>query len=104
MFYGAMMASEDTESQKKGIVCVIYALQLEQNLRGSQGTSRLQTMAGILRVLPLSVVSIHFCYENLAWMPVMSVFQMSCHYFLQLRIRTHFGEFCCCPTCMLRLR
>ena len=93
MFYVAMMVSEDVEAQRKGVVGVLHALQRDQQLRGSGGLTRVQNLANTITALPMSVVTLHFGYESLAWMPAVAAARVSCDLFLQLRFRAHYGEY-----------
>ena len=85
------MCSEDVETQRKGAVLVLYALNQQQKVRGSKVSKGIRKIAESASALPTAIVGVHWCYENLAWMPALSVAQISCNLFLQLRFRAHFG-------------
>ena len=87
-----MVLSEDLETQRRGAVGIIYTLNQQQTKKGFEGRNKIQDISEMLRSLPMPIASIHFCYDSLAWLPVLSIAQLSSNLFLQLRFRAHYGE------------
>ena len=92
MFYSMMIASEDVETQRKGNVLIAYALLQEQKRKGNNGTNALRKMLFMIQSAPLLILSFHCCYDNYAWIPVLSILKFSSHLFMSLRVQAHFGE------------
>ena len=96
MFYNTMLLSEDIETQRKGSISVSYAINQQQTvLRGGGGNG-----GGVIKKIMVAhksfpvMVSVHqFCYNNYAWLPVVSLVQICSMLFQQLRYKMHFGEF-----------
>ena len=94
MFYGAMLALEDEESQRRGYVVVIYSLQQQQKIWGSRGVHFVRSILKIQQAVLIQTQSAHYCYDNYIWLPVLSLVQSSSQPFTQLRYRFHYGTLC----------
>jgi hypothetical protein len=82
--------AEDEESQKRGFVAVIYAL--DSNVKSSETNRKLWSTAGLIsRSLPIRVSSFHHCYESCIG-PMMKIFSVVGGSFTRARMRTHQGS------------
>jgi hypothetical protein len=91
LFYVNMVHSEDVETQKKGLIFVVYDVE--------QGGAELDTestwkLTLLLKACPIRVEAMHFCHDSssLWFMALTSIVKLSANLFTRLRIRTHFGK------------
>jgi hypothetical protein len=91
-FYNAMMMTDDVETQRKGVVAIMYTMGQGQPRRSAKGINTVWKFGIMFRSLPLPLSSIHFCYDNHSWRPTMSILQLTADLFLRLRFKAHRGE------------
>ena len=87
-----MMVSTDVETQQKGNVIIAYSLNQQQTRKGNRGSNFLRKCMATIQSMPLLILSFHCCYDNYAWVPVLSILKFSSHLFMRLRFQAHFGE------------
>lgn len=90
MFYNLMAAADDVETQKKGVVAVVYAVGKSHGAKYGSGS----TWKGskLISALPARIDGVHICYDSLIWLPSISIIKVSVNLFTRLRIRTHYGK------------
>jgi hypothetical protein len=91
LFYVNTVHSEDVETQKKGLVCVLYNVGQGGAEHDTESTWKLTSL---LKAIPVRIVAIHFCHESrsLWFMTMMAIIKLSATLFMRLRIRTHCGK------------
>lgn len=89
LFYGCMCASEDEETQQRGLAFVAIA-------RDTQGSHhRLESARNIpplISALPVRVVALHFCIDMFALAPLFNALVTAFGKKLQVRVRAHLGK------------
>lgn len=89
-YYQFMAALEDENTQKKGIVNVIYNVDCTSiNLRMDKET--FSAGSAFVEALPFRIVAMHFCYNNERLLPIMSFIQLAVGQQNRIRFRAHFG-------------
>lgn len=86
------MHVEDLETQKKGMVIVMWGLGPSERV---EPLSFQHTMKQVknMESLPMRVVAIHFCYDHWYIIPVLATLKVAFDVFTRLRIRSHYGEY-----------
>ena len=95
MFYTSLVLAEDLETQRKGIVSVVYAigatpLMQQANLRNREHMA--VSMPKVMMSIPVRVEAIHLCHSSLLWEPLFSIMKFSMSPFVRVRTRTHCGK------------
>ena len=88
IFYGAITAAEDEETQKKGVVLVLMNA-------GPNKISDPYASWQVSRVMPslcVRFVGVHYCYDSVVISKMFSITMMMAGKESRLRFRTHFGE------------
>lgn len=91
-FYACMVAIEDEETQKSGIVGLSYAVGL--HLTWQQVANRKEfnsNRARLLAALPWRLEAIHLCYDSVMLKPLFALFMLYSSMFNRVRTREHFG-------------
>jgi hypothetical protein len=88
IWYIAMVATEDIDTQRRGIVLVFYKTgpNQKQNRRAGWRLPRL-TFA-----LPGRAVACHFCYDDKKFNPILSLVLLSLKRSLRARVKIHHGK------------
>ena len=95
-----LMVSRDVETQKRGIVGVIYNIGISKH---DSNFADLIAKAYMLRDgLPFRVSAIHYCYENRLLKTTMSLVQIMVGRDYRLRFRPHFGKSFLCRHARVR--
>ena len=96
MFYVGMSLTADPEEQKKGHVYVQFTVNNRVIEEAQTEHSRAESGWSIAKLagngLPVRFEGVHFCYNNLKVLPVMSCIQLGTNIFTRLRFRSHYGE------------
>ena len=93
VLYNCMVNIESTETQKKGMVIVFWAVGKSTTQGARMSASTFWKISELQRALPIKIVGWHFCYDSIFFKPVISIFQMGCDLFAGLRMRSHYGKF-----------
>ena len=83
-----MVSSEDEETQKKGVVKIIYGLKNHTGLDRKLAW----TLPSFARSMPLRIVGVHFCYDNPLLLPAAAAAKLAANTFTRLRSCTHYGK------------
>eukprot|EP00980_Cylindrotheca_fusiformis_P030607 scaffold25091_cov147-Cylindrotheca_fusiformis.AAC.7 len=86
--YIAMVALEDEETQKNGVV-MIGLNTGKDRVMNREAAWAVHKMA---RVLPMRVVGIHFCYDALMLLPMVSLAMLVMGATRRVRFRAHYGK------------
>ena len=91
LFYVTMVHSEDVETQKKGLVFVVYDVEQGKVVLDTESTWKLTLL---LTACPIRVEAMHFCHDStsLWFMAMTAIVKLSATLFTRLRIRTHYGK------------
>lgn len=90
IYYNGMINVESVETQRKGIVVIVWAI-------GGTGSRRILSAstfwksAAVQRALPARVVAFHICYDHIILRPIISTMQLGCDFFTGVRFRSHYG-------------
>jgi hypothetical protein len=87
-----MIRSEDLETQKKGMVVIIWGLGPREKVEPLSFQHFLKQVK-TMKALPLRVAALHFCYDNWYVIPVLATLKVGFDMFTRLRIRAHYGEY-----------
>lgn len=87
-FYLVMVALEDPETQRNGIVMVGLNTGKDRNMNRSAAWA-VQKLA---RLLPMRLVGIHFCYDDFMMLPMMSLAMLVMGASRRVRFRAHYGK------------
>ena len=90
-----MAMSDDEETQKKGVVSIMFACMLADE-RESFDKAYAWKLPGLMRALPVRQEALHLCHDSLVSVAIISIFKLSASLFHRLRIRTHYGMVICC--------
>jgi len=87
-FYTKCVAAQDEETQKRGCVLVIYAVdatcvQLERKY--------MRLYSEVSEAVPLRIEAVHFCYHHLVWLSNIALFKLLGALFTAFRFCTHYG-------------
>jgi hypothetical protein len=111
LFYGCMCASEDEETQQRGLAFVA----IPGHIDNASCLDRLESariMPPMFSALPVRLVAFHFCIETIAFAPIFNAAVMAFAKQIQVRVRAHHGTCCLfkgtnlpifCSLCMCRL-
>lgn len=85
-----MVALEDVESQKKGLVLLAYNVD-------AGGLSKMDPMgipSGVkfMAAIPMRITAVHFCYNDPATSPFLTLTKYVIGRESRLRFRTHYGK------------
>jgi hypothetical protein len=98
-FYQTMVALEDVETQKRGIVLVLFQCHADGH---NVGRERLNKSLKFLQGLPWKFMGVHYCCSEES-MPVFLPFQNMIQYLIgsdgRTRFRAHLGKNILCMTC-----
>ncbi|CAJ1959509.1 unnamed protein product [Cylindrotheca closterium] len=100
VYYNAMINAESVETQKKGVVVVVWGIGGKNTTTRRLSASTFWKVAEVQKSLPLKVVAFHFCYDNMLLRPVLSTIQMGCGFFTGVRFRAHYGTHLDCTTAL----
>eukprot|EP00980_Cylindrotheca_fusiformis_P029842 scaffold23925_cov157-Cylindrotheca_fusiformis.AAC.5 len=97
-FYSAMVAAASSpETQKRGLVGVIYFLKKPQpSFPAASGGLSVEAMwkhPKSMENLPIHVAAMHFCNDSGAWSPMQTLIKLTLNVFTRIRIRSHCGSF-----------
>ena len=83
------LMTDDEENQKKGVVSLLY------NVGSKRVMNRVHAWQGgiTMSVLPVRFVSLHFCYNNAATKPIVSLAMAVYGAHARTRIRAHYGAY-----------
>jgi hypothetical protein len=91
IFYSAMVNVDSLETQRKGMVLVLWALgNSNSGFRLSVNTPR--KTAAVQRAVPCKIVGFHICYDTIFLKPILATFQLGCDLFAGIRFRSHYGK------------
>ena len=85
-----MVVSEDIQFQQRGVVTVVYAVG-----RSGFDFDAAWKQASLSKALPLRLEAMHICQDSFFIHSLASTFTLSTNLFTSVRIRTHYGTFCC---------
>jgi hypothetical protein len=83
-----MVATEDIDTQRRGIVLVFYKTGPNQTHKGRSGSWRLPKLTF---ALPGRAVACHFCFDDKKFNPVLSLVLLSLEKSLRARAKIHHG-------------
>jgi hypothetical protein len=86
-----MMHSEDLETQKRGMVGVVWALGARDKNESVTLHNIIKTVE-VMNAVPFRMVSLHICYDNWFVTPIMASIKVSLNTFTRLRTRSHYGK------------
>lgn len=84
-----MTALEDEQTQKNGIVLVGYNIGPKRTV----DVKAVFAVQGVKRYLPLRIGSIHYCYDDMKFRPMMTVAMLIMGVTNRIRLRGHYGTF-----------
>jgi hypothetical protein len=91
MFYVNMVYSEDVETQRKGMIGILYNV--------GQGGAELDKESSwkltlLLKACPVRLEATHFCSDTMSlwFMTLIAIFKIGSALGTRLRIRTHCGK------------
>jgi hypothetical protein len=88
-FWTAMTALRDKETQKRGMVGIVYAVGSKM---GNFELKAAYTASKLVRSLPMRLVANHLCTDKAINRIFLSAMLNSCGSFARVRIRSHFGK------------
>jgi hypothetical protein len=94
LFYGCMCASEDEETQQRGIA---FVARIPGHIDNASCLDRLEsarTMPPMFSALPVRLVAFHFCIETIAFAPIFNAAVTAFAKQIQVRVRAHHGTCC----------
>ena len=87
-----MVCCEDIETQQKGSVVVMYAVDAKDDIRWLDYNLLQSTMA-VMESLPLRTEAFHICHNNhWTWAPKVALYKLIAPIFSSLRSRAHYGK------------
>lgn len=89
IYYNAMLNVESEETQRKGIVVVMWGI---GGGRRTLSASMFWRASAVQKAMPVKVMGFHFCYNNYVLRPILSTVQLGCDFFTGVRFRAHYGE------------
>lgn len=84
------LVEDDPEAQKNGVVAVIYNLGPFSS--GVFNRSRTRHGSNLFKVLPVTIVGLHFCYDDIRFRMMWGVAMMFIGKAMRLRSRDHEGS------------
>jgi hypothetical protein len=90
MWYQLMAALEDEDTQRKGMVSVLYNIELGK--AEPDYPELLKNSHMINDALPFRNVAVHYCYDSASLRPAMTLYQLVVSGNIRLRFRAHYGE------------
>ena len=84
-----MSLAEDEETQRRGLVSVLYQV---GDSPPSYDFELLRREVTFVRGLPIRIVAIHFCASTQLWMQVVDLAIHMASPFMRFRIRCHYGK------------
>lgn len=96
----AMSSNEDIDTQMRGMVFVFYKAGPNQKYDGKAGRENIK----ILYALPIMFVSLHFCFDNPKFNPMLSILLTTMESFqssLLARVKTHHSKLAGAYTCRI---
>jgi hypothetical protein len=97
VFYTSMLlAAGSPETQKRGVVVVIYFFDTKKGLRpqpSSRSFEAIWKFPRLMSGLPLQLSAVHLCYDSVAWSPKQAILKVALGVFTRIRLRSHYGKF-----------
>src|SRR5210317_1612425 len=90
IFYTGLINVESVESQRKGVVVVMWGIG-NGSSRRTIFASTYRKASAVQRALPVKVVGFHFCYDKIILRPILSTIRLGCDFFTGVRFRSHYG-------------
>ena len=87
-----MTCLQDEETQRRGIVTVVYSVGPLRILQDLSVTQRVHSMR---EGIPQRISGVHFCYEDVRARPLVACLQLVLGKNIRGRFRPHLGEFFC---------
>jgi hypothetical protein len=94
MWYQLMAALEDEDTQRKGIVSVLYNIELAKP--EPEYPDLLKNSHMINDAVPFRNVAVHYCYDSASLRPAMTLYQLVVSGNIRLRFRAHYGKLSTC--------
>jgi hypothetical protein len=88
-WYMAISASEDEETQLRGVVLVYYSNGPRKKVKNKRGVYYLVSLLG---AVPIRIVAIHVCYDDVALRPFFNMGTFILENTIRIRLRFHVGE------------
>lgn len=91
---------QSEQTQKLGGVLVLYMLGPDSKIEGRTNSEparkNVWKLCQLMRGLPCRLSAIHFCYDSMAWSPLMVTIKMAFNAFTRIRMRSHYGSHAKC--------
>jgi hypothetical protein len=87
-----MVLAEDEETQKKGLVSVIFIMCGNSKSKRFHNESTFKISSVGAKAIPLRIEAMHFCQDSLLTLAVTSIVKITFGLFNRLRVRTHYGK------------
>ena len=91
IYYNAMINAESVETQRKGIVVILWWGVGTVSSKRTFSAKTFWQCSAVQRAMPVKVMGMHFCYDNIILKPIMSTIQLGCDFFTGVRFRSHYG-------------
>jgi hypothetical protein len=90
MWYQLMAALEDEDTQRKGMVSILYNIELVTP--EPEYPELLKNAHMINDAVPFRNVAVHYCYDSASLRPAMTLYQLVVNGNIRLRFRAHYGK------------
>ena len=91
-FFMLSCLSEDEETQKNGVVCISYAVDMVPPKNPKQRASMLWSGMKLCQVLPFRISSLHFCHNSSIAGRLLQVITYAAGSLVRVKIRVHLGS------------
>jgi hypothetical protein len=101
MWYRLMATLEDEDAQRRGVVTVMYTVDLEKAEPGYPDV--MKYIHFIDAGLPHRNAAFHYCYNKSSLRSAMTLFQLMSSGSIRVRFRGHYGELTCRATIFMSI-
>jgi hypothetical protein len=88
-WYTVMTAMEDVNTQRLGLATVLYNVGFHRHRK--QDIEFLLNSTFLSESLPIRYASMHFCYDDIRLLPLISAMQLITGKEARIRFRSHYG-------------
>jgi hypothetical protein len=96
-----MSCAEDIDTQKRGVVFVLYKTGPNQKFDAQAGRANIRMVSSLPGIM---VVALHFCFDNPKFNPFLSLFLKTMDSFqknMMVRVKMHHGKLIGVHTCRI---